>query len=466
MHQSKATHYNTLLWPLTVVHTSPSPKRALWGSRFAFVMAVSGAAVGLGNLWKFPYLAGTQGGGAFVLLYLLFTLLISMPALIAELLLGKLGRRNAVTTLEQIARSLSHSPRWKYVGWLGALTLLFILSFYSVVGGWSLFYLLRALQAPFTTGSVFTVWEHLQASPLTLLFWYTLFLLLTLGIVTLGVTQGLERLSKGLMPLLFLLLILLASYACLEGDHQSALRFLFSFPPTVTPQIALYALGQACFSLATGAGAMVVYGSYLPKNTSLLTTTATVSLLNIGAALLAGLAIFPLLFAYHLSPEDGPGLLFQIMPLAFSHMPGAPWLAPCFFLLLFFAAWTSSISMGEPLVAILQERRLLSRSRSSFYIGLLSWTIGLGTLFSFNLFKEVRLFRRWDLFQIFVDFPSNFLLPLGALLFCFFVGWKMPDPLTRSELHPKSASLYFLWRLAICYLVPTGITLVLLSHFF
>lgn len=445
-------------------------KRSQWSSRFAFIMVTAGAAVGLGNIWKFPYMAGNDGGGIFVLLYLLFILMIGIPAMIAELLIGRRGRQNAINSLANLAKEANRSQYWQNMGWLGAFTLMMVLSFYSVVAGWSIAYLFYALKGAFiqaTPLSITTLWGSLLESPDELILWHSIFMMLTMGVVALGVNKGIEQASKWMMPGLFLVLIFLVIYAGFNGNFKEAFMYLFSFKlQDLTIRAIINALGQAFFSLATGAGAILVYGSYLSKETNMVKTVLIISLLDVLVAILAGLAIFPIVFSYGLTPESGPGLMFQTLPIAFSNMPFSQFIGSLFFILLLFAAWTSSISMGEPLVALMNERWKISRVRASFYVGVCAWIFGFASVFSFNIWQDVKLFNRWGIFQVMTDVPTNILLPIGAFFFCVFVGWMMPEADVKDEFGPQPYWIYQAFRLSIRYVAPLGILVVLVAGVF
>lgn len=453
-----------------MTHDLIQPKRSLWTSRFAFIMVTAGAAVGLGNIWKFPYMAGNNGGGVFVLLYLVFIAAIGIPAMIAELLLGRHGRQNAVNTLATLAKAAKASPLWQNLGWLGAVTLIIVLSFYSVVAGWSVSYLLHSFTGTFvgaTPQEILTTWENLLASPLALIGWHTLFILLTMFVVARGVNKGIENASKWMMPGLFLVLILLVIYAAIEGDFRQAFQFLFSFRiQELTGRAVIDAIGQAFFSLATGAGCILIYGSYLSKRVNLVRTVIVISILDVLVALFSGLAIFPLVFSHGLTPQSGPGLMFHALPIAFSKMPLSQLVGSLFFILLLFAAWTSSISMAEPLVALIHERWKVTRLKASYLVGLFAWILGLASVFSFNIWQEYRVFGRWGIFQFMTDLPINILLPIGAILFCIFTGWVMKEKDVREEFGDSSLVVYLAWRVAIRYVAPLCIAIVLLTNFF
>ncbi|MBS0287657.1 MAG: sodium-dependent transporter [Proteobacteria bacterium] len=446
------------------------PARSLWSSRFAFIMVTAGAAVGLGNIWKFPYVAGSNGGGVFVIAYLFFIALIGIPAMIAELLIGRRGRQNPVNTLATLAKEAKAKPAWQGLGWLGATTLILVLSFYSVVAGWSIAYVFFAFKGIFinaTPDSIVDIWQSLLASPIRLTWWHTIFMVLTMAVVALGVNAGIERASRWMMPGLFLILIVLVVYAAIEGDFAASAQFLFAFrPEDLNARAVIDALGQAFFSLATGAGCILIYGSYLSKETDLVKTVLIISILDVLVAILSGLAIFPIVFSHGLAPESGPGLMFHVLPIAFSHMPGSQIIGTLFFVLMLFAAWTSSISMAEPLVAMMLERWNISRPRGSLYVGIFAWILGLLSVFSFNIWQDVKIFGKWGIFQVLTDLPINILLPIGAFLFCIFAGWIMPDTATEEEFDGNSLSVYLAWRAAIRYFAPAGILIVFIANFF
>lgn len=432
-----------------------------------FILVTAGAAVGLGNIWKFPYMAGNSGGGIFVLLYLICTLFIGIPAMIAELIIGRHGRQNAVNSLGSLAQNNHHSKSWQNVGWLGSVTLLLVLSFYSVVSGWSFAYLIYNLKGMFngvSPSGVVSIWETLLHDPIQMTLWHSFFMFLTLLVVALGINKGIERASRWMMPSLFIILILLVGYAAIEGDFKAACQFLFSFKLSqFTVQSVIDAMGQAFFSLATGAGAVLIYGSYLSRQTAIVNTVFIISGLNILVAILAGLAMFPIVFAHGLTPESGPGLMYLVLPIAFSKMPGATLIGGGFFILLIFAAWTSSISMAEPLVALLDEKWGIKRKLGAFYVGLAGWTLGLISVFSFNIWEDVRLFNRWGIFQLLTDLATNLMLPLGALLFCLFAGWIMDKEAVRVEFGHRNDYLYKTFRILIRYIAPVSIFIVLVA---
>jgi len=442
-----------------------------WSTRFAFIMAATGAAVGLGNIWKFPYMAGENGGGAFVLLYLLFVVLVGVPTLIGEILIGRLGRENAVNTLAKLALKAKKTAYWQWLGWWGALGLVFVLSFYSVVAGWSIGYLIKIWTTGFkgfdSAFAVQTFWEDFLADPFNLLLWHTLFMLLTLGVVACGVRKGLERATKILMPGLFLVLFILMIYSLTIGNVKSAFSFLLSFKFTaIKASTALYALGHAFFTLALGAGAMLIYGAYLPKETRIGSSVCIVAGLDILVALFAGLSIFSIVFAYDLPPAGGPGLMFKVLPIAFAKMPAGQWFGGLFFLLLWFAAWASSISMAEPLVVLLSERSRFNRKEASFIVGFVCWILGILALMSFNVWKDLQILGRFNLFDAMADLTTNIILPIGGLGFAVFAGWVLKETETEQALHLKNKMLFKVWQFLIRFIAPFGILVSFIWNFF
>ncbi len=437
-----------------------------WSSRLAFFLAAAGSAIGLGNIWKFPYLAGEYGGGAFVMVYLLCVALIGVPVMMAEIMLGRRGRASPINTMRLLAREEGRSPHWQWLGWMGVVAGFLILSYYSVVAGWTLAYTFRQAGGLFTGATAEQVGQafgELVGDPERLLAWHTVFMVMTIVVVSRGVRSGLEQAVRYLMPALFLLLLVLLGYALNTGHFEEGLRFLFAPDFSKLSATAwLAAMGQAFFSLSLGMGAIMIYGSYLPQHASIARSTFGVAAADTGVAIVAGMAIFPILFANGLDPAQGTGLAFKTLPLAFGHMPGGSFFGAVFFLLLLFAAWTSSISLAEPAVAYLVENRGMNRVKASVWVGMVSWFLGIGTVLSFNLWADFKLFGRLTFFET-VDFlASNIMLPLGGLLIAVFAAWLMSEKSTREELALDGAG-YWLWRMLVRYVTPLAIGLVLLN---
>lgn len=444
--------------------------RGMWSSRLNFILASTGAAVGLGNIWKFPYMVGDNGGSAFVLLYLVFVAVIGIPILLAEMLLGKLGRQNTVSTLQILAAQTKASPHWQLVGWLGALTLVLVLSFYSVVACWALAYLPRAFLGTFQQASseqILQTWQTFLASPWQILFWDALFMLMTMLIVARHLEAGLERASRIMMPALLIILLILLVYASTTSGFIPSIHYLFDFNLTkISGSIAISALGHAFFTLAIGVGCMLVYGSYLPPEARLGSTTIIVTALDVIVALLSGIAIYSVVFASKLSPQGGPGLMFEVLPLAFGKMPYGQIIGGLFFALLLFAAWTSSISMAEPLVILLKERYGYTRVRAATTVGIIAWILSIGSVLSFNRWQTIQIFHKWNFFAAITDLVTNILQPLGGLLFAIFVGWILPKAWAQKQLAFSHRFTFSLWFWLIRYIAPLGIAIILASSCF
>jgi len=439
-----------------------------WTNRFAFVLATTGAAVGLGNIWKFPYMAGDNGGSAFVIVYLLCIVLIGVPAMLAEMLIGRRGQQNPVTALHRLASEFNTTSTWQWLGWLGAVTLLLTLSFYSVVAGWSIAYLIKTWSGMLHQASASSIqlsWQQFLANPIRLLIWHGVFMIMTIWVVARGVQGGLEKASRIMMPLLFAILIILDGYAATTGQFSNAVHFLFDFKlHQLTTNVVIAAMGQAFFSLAVGAGCMLVYGSYLQHHIRLGGAVATIVVLDVLVAILVGLAIFPLVFSYHLTPEGGPGLMFKVLPIAFAKMRGGQFFGGLFFLLLLFAAWTSSISMAEPLVVLLSERYLKGkRVLAAILVGVVAWLLGIVSLLSFNVWKHVQLFHHWTIFTSITDLVTNIMLPIGGFLFVIFAGWKFPKHISQQELAFSHTWLFKIWLFLARYVAPAGIIIIFIS---
>ncbi|MDQ2993705.1 MAG: sodium-dependent transporter [Pseudomonadota bacterium] len=443
-----------------------TPIRGQWSSRLGFVLATTGAAVGVGNIWKFPYMVGENGGSAFVIVYILAVFLVGIPIMLAEIMIGRRGRHNPVDTLKILAGEANASPKWQSLGWLCVVILLLVLSFYSVVAGWSIAYCWDSLTGQLNNLNATQVeqhWQNFLASPLKLTLWHTVFIIITLWVVERGVHRGLEQASRIMMPCLFLILIILDIYGFFNEGFKEACQFLFTPDfSKITPSVAISALGHAFFTLAVGAGCMLVYGSYLPRKTAFYMPVMTIVLLDVLVAILAGLAIFPIVFTHHLTVTSGPGLIFEALPIAFAKIAGGQIIGTLFYLLFLFAAWTSSLSMAEPVVVLIAERYNGSRVKASFIVGGIAWVLGIGSVLSFNYWADYRIFGRWNFFGAITDLATNILQPIGGIGFAIFAGWIMHKLVTKEELMlPKSA--YAIWRFLIRYMAPLGIMAIFVA---
>ncbi|MDD5033691.1 MAG: sodium-dependent transporter [Methylococcaceae bacterium] len=446
--------------------TEPRFLHAQWSSRMAFIFAASGSAIGLGNIWKFPYLAGDNGGGAFVLVYLLCVIAIGIPIMIAETLLGRRGRQSPINTMASLAEAAKASPHWRYAGWLGVIAGFLILSYYSVIAGWAMAYILKinsALFAGIDAAGSARLFETFKSTPEYQVIWHSLFMAATIFIVSRGVSGGLERATRYMMPALLLMLLVLDVYAMNSGGFAQGCAFLLE-PDfnKITGAGILAAMGQAFFSLGLGMGSIMVYGSYLPAHVSITRSSILVASADTLVALMAGLAIFPLVFANGLSPTMGPGLIFETLPIAFGQLSGGGWFGMLFFTLVFFAAITSSVALIEPAVAWLSENRGLSRSRASLYSGSACWLLGLGTAFSFNIGSELKWFGK-TVFELVDLLTAEIMLPLGGVLVALFAGWILSREHSEAELEMKDARHYRIWRILVRYIAPAGVLIVFLD---
>lgn len=440
-------------------------KREKWSSWLAFVWVATGAAVGLGNVWKFPYMAGTFGGSAFVLLYLFFVLLIGVPVMAAEIMLGKISQRNAVDGLLYLAQKSNLSPNWRFLGYLGSLTLQLIFCFYSVIAGFSIAYLYFGASNTFfekSPGQIEEIWHSFLAAPQALVLCSFLFIFCTMVIVYCGVNKGIERACSFMMPGLLLVLLLLVGYSALQGGFLEAWHFLFDFEPQkIEASVVIASLGHAFFTLAVGACALMVYGSYLPKNTSIFKSVILVAALDVLVALLSGLAIFPLIFNNGLSPSQGPGLMFLSLPIVFAHMPLGWFWGTLFFVLLFFAALSSSLSFAEPLVNLAIEKFGFKRHKAAFLIGCITMVGSIFCALSFNLLSHVKVWGL-NIFDMVADLSTNLLLPIGGIGIAIFAGLVVKKSDIFSANHPV---LFWGWRVLILGVAPISILIVLINSF-
>lgn len=443
--------------------------RRQWSSEWTFILAALGSAVGLGNIWRFPYVAGENGGGAFVLLYLFFVLGIGLPALIATIMIGRRGKLSPIRCFETVARQEGLSSNWMYLGWLLVLSAFLLLTFFSVVASWAFDYVVKSATGTFTgldADSATALFDGLTSSAPRLVIWHGLFMGLTLFVVGRGIRRGIERAVKIMMPGLFVLLLVLACYALVVGDASRALSFLFTPDVSrINGSVMLLALGQALLSLSVGGAGMLVYGAYLGDGVSIPRAAAVIAAADTLAALTAGLVIFPLVFAFGLTPGEGPGLIFVTLPIAFGQMPGGTLFGAMFFVLLLLAALTTALSMFEPVVAWLEDSRGISRKWGALIAGFVAWSLGLATVFSFNIWADVRPLGVLSAFQDMTIFNSveyvvtSLLLPVGAFLLSAFAGWFITEK-TRAHEYGEESPFYRLWRFLVRYVVPAGMALV------
>ena len=435
-----------------------------WVSRWTFIMAATGSAVGLGNMWKFPYVAGSNGGGAFVLVYLGCILLIGVPVMMSEVLIGRHGRQSPINSMREVVVDSNANRKWRYVGGIGVLAGLLILSFYAVIAGWALDYILLMssgeLQGVNGTAAA-AAFDNLLTNPSRLIFWQTIFLLLCMGVVVGGVKKGLGLAVEILMPLLFVMLMVLLGFSFFKGNFEAAFNFLFSFNlDALTWRGVLEAMGQAFFTLSIGMGAIMAYGAYMPQDANIGKTVLIVAFFDSAVAVISGLIIFSIVFATPgIEPSAGPGLMFISLPVAFGSIPGGLLIGAVFFILVSIAAWSSAISLLEPCVAWLIELKNISRVKANLVIILLTWFLGLGSVLSFNIWSDYTLlgFNYFD----FLDFlTANIMLPISGFLITIFVAYAINSEIVEFEMRGTPSKTLRLWEMAIRYIAPFSILLV------
>jgi NSS family neurotransmitter:Na+ symporter len=465
-----------------------SPDQGRWSSKAAFVLAAVGSAVGLGNLWRFPTEAGANGGGAFVLLYVLCVALIAAPLLLAETLIGRHGQRSTVGSVALLARESGASGLWASLAVIGMIANFMILTFYSVVAGWVIYFiglsgadLLGALGAgaplapAFAGSSAETIrgfMPELFADPIRLSAMHFIFAALTTLVVARGVRGGIEVAATWLMPAFFVLLIGITVYAGLTGDFAAAVAFLFTpdFERAFSPQVLNSALGQAFFSLSLGGGAMIAYGAYASRETNLAETSGTIAFADTSVAVIAGLAIFPIVFSVGMEPNAGPTLMFQTLPAAFNAMPGGAIVGFLFFLLAFFAALTSSVSLLEISVGWVTERFRVGRALAATLLGAGFFLIGLLAVLSFNVLADQRPaafipgFEDATWFDAFDGVTGKLLLPLSGLITAVFIGWIADRRLVEAETGLKG--LLPVWRFLVAWVCPLAVAGILATGLF
>lgn len=439
--------------------------RDSFGSRFGAIAALAGSAVGLGNIWKFPYEAGNNGGGAFLLVYIFFTVAIGLPVMLSEFALGRRGGHNAFGTF----KTLAPGSKWYYFGMLSILAAAFILSFYGTVSGWTLEYVWLALSNSFegqSADALTDTFNQFISHPYKAVIWQMGFMFLTGAIILAGVKKGIERYTKMMMPVLFIIVILLGIRACTLEGASEGLKFLF-YPNfnALTAESILSALGQAFFSLSIGMGVLLTYASYLRKSENLTHISIQVITTDTLVAVLSGVAILPAVFAFGINPQAGPGLVFLTLPIVFQSMPlGQIW-AILFFILLTFAALTSAISLLEVVVAFLVEEKKMSRLKATLLTTLSIGFLGIFCTLSFGPLKDLRIFGL-SVFETFDFISSNLLLPVGGILICIFAGWRLDKAVLYHEISNGNTIKLRFFRTYIFilkYIAPLCILLILLN---
>lgn len=449
-------------------------REGYWSGTPIFVLAVVGAAAGFGNVWRFPHLIGTNGGGAFLLLYLLCLICMGLPLIIAEMILGRRGHGGPTTAFPHLASMEGRWPLWRVFGWMSLLACGLLLSTYSVVGGWSLAYVFRSASGALIDVDALQaveVFQQLVRDPERLLAWHTLFLALAVMVVSRGMRFGLEEAIRWFMPVIFLLLMLLVGYAALaSGQFSQAIKTMFwpDFSMLTWRSLPL-AMTHAFYTLTLGLGVIVTYSAYLNGRVPILRVSLGVVAVDTILGLLSGLVVFSLLFSSALGSVSGPALVFQSLPMAFGQLPNGSWFAILFFLMLAFAAWTSVIALLEPMVAHLVERRGMERTHAASYIGTIVWCLGVVALLSFNIWAHIRPlqwlsgFYESNVFDAFNMVAVRVLMPVAGLAVAIFVGWRISA--RSAELELGSGWAFQVWRFLIRYVTPPALLAILISGF-
>ncbi len=458
--------------------SNPGKTPEHWSSRFAFLLASVGFAVGLGNIWRFPYVVGENGGSAFVLVYLLFAFGIGVPLVMSEWAIGRRGKTTASASgsVAEVATQAGASVAWGGVGGIAVLAVFVLMLFYTTVAGWTIDYFVRAVAGEFsaiTAAESRNLFAELMADPPRLLFWHTVVCALTVYINSRGLHAGIERAVKVLMPMLFGCMIVMLGYSMAVGDLGAAAGFLLTPDfSQMTGEATLMALGQAFFSIGVAMAVMITYGSHLDGQISIPGNAVIVVGADTLIALLAGFAIFPIVFAHGLPLDSGEGLVFETLPIVFGDLPGGRLFGGVFFLLLIAAALTSCIGNFAPVVAWTEHRFKLGRTAAALAAGAAMWLLGLGSVFSFNVLAGfhplsfVGIFAESTIYDIFDFFMANVLLPIGALLTSIFIGWIADREGIREELGLADGAAYRTWLVLIRYVVPVAVAAIFVAGVF
>lgn len=449
------------------MHASPQAgSDSTWTSRFAFLMASVGFAVGLGNIWRFPYVTGENGGGAFVLVYLACAVGIGVPILMAEIMIGRRGGMSPPGSMQNVAEQEGRTSGWRWAGNLNLGAAFLIEVVYCVIAGWVLYYLFQALTGGFTDMNATTAeatFNGLLASTGTMLLWTIVGLCITGFIVYSGVKNGIERAVSILMPTLFILLVVLVIYNIFNGGFGEAISYLFSVDfSKINGSVWLAAVSQAFFSMGVAMAGMMTFGSYLPKNISIARSAVIVMFADTLVAILAGLVIFPAVFTNGMDPAGGPGLIFQILPVAFSQMPGGYIVGALFFVLLSVAAITSMVGLIEPLVAWAQETKNQTREKASIVIVSAIGVCSIISVLAYNSLSHINILGK-GLNDSMSFLSDSIMLPLGGLLIAVFAGWCVSKSSAADELKMESEGLFSAWRFMIRFVVPVGVAVILVT---
>ena len=446
-------------------------QRENFTSRFGVLMAMAGSAIGLGNMWRFPYMVGEYGGAAFIIIYILCVFLLSLPILLCEFIIGRRSQKNAFGAFKKLAPGTA----WKWAGLISLVAPLIIVSYYSVIGGWSIEYFFKACTFGFTDyvthEELNTMFNDLVSSVWIPIFGHTFFLLITALIVMGGVKGGIERFGKIMMPILFVVVVLIAVRAMTLDGASEGIAYLFKPDfSKLNAEVCAAALGQSFFSLSLGCGTMLTYASYVNKSENIAKSSVSIAVSDLVFALIAGCAIMPAVFAFGLNPQEGPGLVFKTLPFIFSQMPLGSLVAILFFMALLIAALTSSISLFEVGVAYLVEEKGMNRKKSCMLIFMITWITGIFCSLSFGPLSDFKIIGN-TIFDFFDKLSANFLMTIGSFIVVMFAGWKMKKSDVMDEftnggtIKGNVKSFNFIWFL-IRWVAPLTIILIFLSNLF
>lgn len=446
---------------------SNSGTRDLWSSRAGFILATTGAAVGLGNVWRFPYITGENGGGAFVLVYLVCVCLIGVPLMMAEFFIGRRGASSPSASFRKLAAEAGQSRHWQFVGTLGVAVSFLILTFYSVIGGWTIAYLVRSIGSGF--GGLKGVdgqrqFAEFMNSPLEMIAWHTLFMLISVAVVVRGVAHGIERLATYLMPCMLLIILTMLAYSATLPEFAQSLSFMFSFNYSrLTTAGVVIALGHAFFSLALAQSVMVAFGSHLPRNVPLSRASFIISMLDTLVALVVGVIIFSIVFSSGLESSSGPGLVFETLPVAFGRMPFGNTFGIAFFVVLVLAAWSSSVGLLVPPLEYLQVRYGVSRTRGTWYVAVTAWLIGISCALSFGSLADFKPIGGMTIYGILDYLTSSIMMPVTGLCVAVFAGWVVSAAAAAEELQISGRLLFRTWRFLVRFVIPVTIAVILVN---
>jgi NSS family neurotransmitter:Na+ symporter len=447
-----------------------TPLYARWTSTGAFLLAAVGAGIGLGSIWRFPYVTGANGGSAFVIVYLLAAFGIVLPVLVAELMIGRRGGGNPTRSIAKLAREAGVSPAWRYFGAVGMIATFLVFSYSSVFASWTIPYMVKLGNGTFANASPMAIraaYESFLRDPMSLIGWHGAFALVVAAFVAQGLREGLERAFKILVPLFIAVLMGLVVYTGVNGAFRETVQFLLR-PDFSALRVGtvITAIGSAFFNVTVGFGIMMIFGAYLDRSTNITRAALAIVAADVTMTLLACFAVFPVVFAYHLNPAEGPGLMFVTMTTAFAQMPAGQVVGTLFFLLLTLASLTSAIAALEPLVVWAVQRHGWGRSEAALGFALSAWLVGIGIAFSFNIWRgyhplaKVPGFAHATFFQIIDTVTSDAFIPAAGVLLLLFSGWRLTQDIVSDELAPISPVWLKGWRFMVRWLAPATLLVI------